>query len=464
MFTFTPKLEKDSKIPLYQQLYAYIIKEFKEGNIKSGEKLPSKRQLAKDLGISKNTIETTYQHLISEGYIESRQRSGYYTLNIDNLLIIPGNKNVSQEEEVHESYEYDFSTSQIDIESFPKSIWNKLYRETLAHEEELLNLGQSQGDLKLRSEIAHYLHSYRGVNCNEEQIVVGAGFEYLLGLLCCFFKDSNFALEDPGYPKTREILKNYGLKYTYIPVDDYGISLKDLEESDTNICYITPSHQFPSGVIMPIWRRNKILNWAYKNKDRYIIEDDYDSEFRFDRLPIPSLQGLDKNDKVIYMSTFSRSLAPSIRIAYMVLPKKLLKEFKNSFKYYSSTISRFDQMTLASFLEEGYYSRHLNRIRKIYKQKRDALIKALKENFGQKVIIHNAHTGNYLIAEFVLNKDEKELVEIARIKGIKVNSFKEYFENKERYKSRGSKIIFGYGNLKEEEINKAISILKKAWI
>lgn len=465
MFSFSPKLNSTSKYPLYMQLYNYIVNELRNGNLVKGDKLPSKRKLAKDLGVSLNTIDSAYQLLLSEGYIESIERKGFFVSNIEVNISNINEVNSERKEIIEEEknkWIYDLRTANIDTETFPKSIWNKLYRKTLSSENELLNLGRKQGELELCTEIAKYLYEFRGVNCKPEQIIIGAGMEYLMSLLAGLFRGSSFALENPGYPKTMEILNNQDLTYEFIPLDKYGMSSKYLEQSGTNICYLTPSHQFPSGITMPIKRRFEILNWANKSNDRYIIEDDYDSEFRYDRLPIPSLQGLDKNNKVIYMSTFSRSLAPGIRIAYMVLPETLLSIFNDKFKFYSSTVSRFEQITLAKFIKDGYYSRHLNRIRKKYKTRRDILKKELLETFGDKIKIYGEHTGLHLLVELITDKSEEELVATAKKNNINLNGIS-FYNLEKNHIGPNPLIIFGFGGLEEKVIKEVIQKLGVIW-
>lgn len=462
MDNFSPNLDKTNGKPLYHQLYSYILSELKHGNIRGGERLPSKRQLAENLGISRNTVEAAYRMLISEGFIEPVERSGYYVSELDTLDYSSKSSEVSRKQEIQPpEWYYDLRTSNIATDSFPVKIWNRLYRSTLSGSEDLLNLGERQGEYELREEIAKYLYAYRGVVCSPEQIVIGAGIEYLVTLLTGILKDSTFALEDPGYPRTREILENHNIAYTFIPVDAHGMSYKELRESQADIAYLTPSHQFPTGALMPAGRRLQLLRWAAEDNRRFIIEDDYDSEFRFDRFPVSSLQGLDTKDKVIYMSTFSRSLAPGIRIAYMVLPPRLLETFKENFRFYTSTVSRFEQITLANFMKEGHYTRHLNRIKKVYRERRDHLVELLENSFGNKIEITGSHTGLHMLVSFDVDLTEKKLVERAQKNGINVSGFKQFF-NRKIDNSEKPSLVLGFGNLTEEDMDKAIEKLRRA--
>lgn len=266
---------------------------------------------------------------------------------------------------------------------FPFRTWARLQKELLYSSPELLTHGDAQGDIELRQALADYLEEYRGVQCRAEQVVVGAGLEYLLGLLAPLLPGPA-AVENPGYPRARRVLENNGVSCCCLPVDADGLSIEALSRSGAAVCYVTPSHQFPTGATMPAGRRAELLHWASRRPgERYIIEDDYDSEFRFDTRPLPSLQGMAGADgPVVYLSTCSRSLAPSIRIAYMVLPIQLLPAWRAAYRLYSSPVSRFEQQTLARFINEGYFTRHLARERVAYKARRDALVRALNAAFA----------------------------------------------------------------------------------
>ena len=278
---------------------------------------------------------------------------------------------------------YDLSTRGVDPELFPFRTWARLQKELLYSSPQLLTHGDAQGAPALRQALAEYLSEYRGVQCGPHQIVVGAGLEYLLGLLAPLLPGPA-AVETPGYPRALQVLQNNGVHCCCLPVDEDGLSVEALNRSDAAVCYVTPSHQFPTGVTMPAGRRAELLHWAARRPGgRYIIEDDYDSEFRFDTRPLPSLQGMAGADgPVVYLSTCSRSLAPSIRIAYMVLPEHLLPAWRKKYRLYSGTVSRFEQQTLARFITEGYFTRHLARERVAYKARRDALAAALNTAFA----------------------------------------------------------------------------------
>ena len=316
---------------------------------------------------------------------------------------------------------------------------------------EYLNSGNVKGDYELRESIAKYLHEFRGVKCSPMQIVVGAGIEYLTMLLTELFdRDKVFAVENPGYKKISAILRNNNRKINYIDVDENGLCTDCLKQTDSDIVYVTPSHQFPTGAVMPVWRRMELLSWAEEGEDRYIIEDDYNSEFNFSIKPVPAMQGLASSDKVVYLSTFSRVLAPSIRIAYMVLPKKLLEKFDRHFGTYSSTVPRFEQHTLNKFISGGYYSRHLSRVKNIYKKRRDKIIQSLgnADISGERVGLH-----------IVVKTDKaKEIIEYALKCDVKLYDMDDYYmtENK-----KSNSIIIGYAGAEDDDIELLKSIFDK---
>ena len=272
-----------------------------------------------------------------------------------------------------EKFEVDFSPRGIDLEGFPYATWRKISRSVLKEEDrELFLKGEPQGDLILREAIREYLHAARGVNCDVSQIIIGAGNEYLLMLLSQIIgRDAVIAMENPTYRQAYRVLSGVGHKVLPVGIDKNGFCVKELEGQDVQAAYVMPSHQFPTGTVMPVRRRQELLFWAGEQPGRYLIEDDYDSEFRYKGKPIPALQGMDQNGCVIYMGTFSKAIAPAIRVGYMVLPEALLSVYLAKGRFYSSTVSRVDQRILAKFISGGYFERHLNRMREIYKGKHD---------------------------------------------------------------------------------------------
>ena len=314
----------------------------------------------------------------------------------------------------------------------------------------------------LRQALAEYLSEYRGVQCGPHQIVVGAGLEYLLGLLAPLLPGPA-AVETPGYPRALQVLQNNGVHCCCLPVDEDGLSVEALNRSDAAVCYVTPSHQFPTGVTMPAGRRAELLHWAARRPGgRYIIEDDYDSEFRFDTRPLPSLQGMAGADgPVVYLSTCSRSLAPSIRIAYMVLPEHLLPAWRKKYRLYSGTVSRFEQQTLARFITEGYFTRHLARERVAYKARRDALAAALNTAFAPgELTLAGLHTGLHLLAKLKDPPPDAALRCAAEAEGVQLSLLSDYDLTGEAPSAAGT-LVLGYGSLKDEACASVGETLKK---
>jgi GntR family transcriptional regulator/MocR family aminotransferase len=477
--------EGNEKKPLYQRLYESFVAQICSGAIPAGTKLPGKRTLSAELGLSVNTVDTAYQMLAAEGYIESRARSGFYVLAFADMLperAVPSAKPTvsslarigngtdttaksfsSAAKQPERPVRFDLSTGGADTALFPFRTWGRIQKELLYSSPELLVHGDARGDAPLREALAGYLAAYRGVQCTPEQIIVGAGLEYLLGLLAPLL-GGICAVEDPGYASTRAILENSGLVCRAVPVDDDGLSVKELPKSGANLCYVTPSHQFPTGVTMPIPRRAALLAWAAQGDGRrYILEDDYDSEFRFDQRPLPCLQGMAGADgPVIYLSTVSKSLAPSIRIAYIVLPQQLLPAWRARYGQYSNTVSRFEQETFCRFVQEGYFTRHLARMRNTCKARRNALCEALYAAFGEKrITLSGLHTGLHLLLSLADGPGEAAMMERAAAAGIRLRGLSGYYTQKALCPP--NTVILGYGTLLPEAAPEAAAVLAKAW-
>lgn len=449
-----------SKEPIYQQLYKALLEEIFAMRISAGDKLPAKRPLASQLGISVNTVDTAYQMLVAEGYVNAKAKSGFYVNKIPNMPSVK-ELNPPPIPVQKKKWLYNFETSSIDTSLFPFKLWCRIEREVLG-DLSLLNHGDKQGDYNLRNAIAGYLHEFRGVEANAENIIVGAGIEYLLCILARLFLNSLIAIEEPGYEKANRVLQAFGAKTVYVPVDDSGMSCKALTQSGATAAYITPSCQFPMGITMPAARRRELLHWASEGEQRYLIEDDYNSEFRFSSRPVPALQGLDKAGKVVYVGTFSKSVAPSIRVAYMVLPTQLMAKYKDEYGFFSSTVSRFDQQALYQFISKGHFARHLNRLRVACRKRRDTLVKQLKLQLGSLVKVSTAQTGLHLIAQISCGKSESQLIELARGVGINLTGLGEYFHT--NTPPTTASVVLGYSALSETQIIQAVALLKQAWI
>ncbi len=465
MNELTIPVDLNSKVHIYEQIYVYIRDEILEGRLTQGERLPSSRALALHLQISRSTVNLAYEQLLAEGYIEAVPCRGYFVSKVEKALHLEkAEERTSDFNAIEKKYQYHFTSNGIDMKEFPYRTWRRITKEILIDDsKELFSLGKPQGDLELRETIAQYLFAARGVICSPKQIVVGAGNDYLLILLQLLLnKNSIIAFENPTYTKAYRIIESLGFGVRLIGMDENGIKMNELENSGANIAYVMPSHQFPTGIVTSAGRRNELLKWASTEEGRYLIEDDYDSEFRYRGKPIPALQGMDHNGKVIYIGTFSKAIAPAIRVSYMVLPEGLLKEYERKGSLVSSTVSRIDQKILNEFIRCGAFERHLNRMRKIYKGKHDVLLEALK-GFRKKFIIQGDHAGSHILLCAKYDVTEQWLKEKAEEKGIKIYCLSDYIIKNDSYFKFPATVIIGYAGMDIEDMEKGIAALKAAW-
>ena len=490
MYDMTVELKVDSEKCLYEQIYEHVRTEIERGKLLSGERLPSTRALAEYLQISRSTVDFAYEQLVSEGYIEARPYKGYFVCRLEELpenAVVRKGKPWQQESpsgigaaesisamkkqhcDTADRMEtgIDFHPNGLDMSAFPFGVWKKITRNILSDgNSELFALGAPQGDYDLRQTISRYLHSSRGVNCTPDQIVVGAGNDYLLLLLEKLLgRHAGIAMENPTYKRAYKIFKSFAYNIEIVTMDENGMSVEDLRTKQVKAAYVMPSHQYPTGITMPIGRRMELLKWAAEAEDRYLIEDDYDSEFRYRGKPIPSLQGADVNGKVIYIGTFSKAIAPAIRVSYMVLPPALLEKYRAECNFYSSTVSRIDQRILNEFIRDGYFERYLNKARKIYREKHDILLQELKP-FQKKFKISGEHAGLHLLLTAKDNRfTETELVHLADEAGVKVYALSDaYIGEDENVPAVAPTVILGYAGLKKEQIIEGIAKLKQAWL
>lgn len=461
------ELKGDEKTPLYEQLYAALADEIRSGQRAPGTALPGRRTMAAQLGVSINTVDAAYQMLTAEGLAEARPRSGFYVQKTYGMLHSRSVRKTAEAATAPPAAadvpRFDLSTGSVDTDLFPARSWGRIQRELLYQRPELLQRGEMQGDEALRVQIARYLSAYRGVDCTPEQIIIGAGSEYLLGCLAHLFAGGTAAVENPGYSRTRAVLQNNGIPCTLVDIDQEGLSAEALEGSGANLCYLTPSHHFPTGVTMPAPRRAQILAWAAARAGRYILEDDYDSEFRFDTRPLPSLQGMAGPDgPVVYLTTFSKSLAPGIRIACMVLPRGLLVRYRQDFAVYANTVGRFEQQTLAEFMAGGYFTRHLARMRLVYKRRMEAFAAALRWELPG-VTLGSVHSGLHFLLTLPGAGGETAMVAAAAREGVRLRGLSEYYLARPEFCPPDT-VVAGYSALKEEDIPAVAAALARAWM
>lgn len=450
--------------PLYKCLYELIKEDICSGKFAPNEKLPSKRTLAKNLGISTITVENAYDQLIGEGYMYAVLKKGYFVANISDIkkvqAPIQANLNIVKPNKPKE-YSFDFSSNRTESTNFPFSIWAKLMRENIStREKELLVVSPCEGVEELRNAIANHLASFRGMSVDPNQIIIGAGTEYLYGLIVKLLgKDNLYCIENPGYKKLRNIYESNDVKWCFANLDMQGMSVENLRKTNANIAHISSTHHFPTGITMPITRRYEMLAWANEEEGRYIIEDDYDSEFRLKGKPIPPLQSIDASEKVIYMNTFSKSLTSTIRISYMVLPEHLANKFYETLSFYSCTVSTFEQYTLAAFIAQGYFEKHINRMRLHYGRKRNKVLDIIRGEFNEdEVSIVENESGLHFLLKFNTKLSDNEVKERLFKKDIRIETVTNYLMNDEIRDDHH--FILNYSNMDIDGLKEAVKVIR----
>ena len=446
---------------LYEYLCKCIKKDIIRGTLKPGEKLPSKRIFASNLGVSVITVENTYAQLVAEGYIYSVPKKGVYIADVGMLktkdhAMVPEKAASLPVKEI--AWFADFSSNQTSSDLFPFTIWSRGVREILSDSRvELMKNSPCGGISELRENIARYLWDFRGMSVRSEQIIVGAGTEYLYGLLIQLLgNDKVYGVENPGYRKLEKIYGSYGVPCEWISMDEAGILVQELEEKNVDIIHITPSHQYPTGIVMPVSRRSELLQWAADKEERYIIEDDYDSELRLSGQPIPTLQGMDVSNHIIYMNTFTKTLCSTVRISYMILPEKLMTRFYRQLSFYSCTVSNFEQYTLSRFIEEGKFETHVNRLRNHYRKKRDLLMEALKRSrLKDRTTVSGEEAGLHFLMHIKTDLPEEQVIANAREKGIRLVPLSSYYYGTAKEKNV---YVMNYSSI---DIEKADEIMER---
>ena len=446
----TYELKKSPGVPLYEALYRAIRGDILTGNLAAGEKLPSKRALAENLEVSKITVETAYNQLLAEGYIVSREKIGYFVEDIPHRHTASPVKPVLKETPAPALVDLTANGSG----RFPFSAWSRLQREImLDYGEKLLLPMPNRGIPELRQAIADHLAAFRGMKADPENILIGAGTDFLYNILVQLLgRDKVYALEEPGYDKTRHIYTAAGARCVSAPMDEMGVKPDGLTEA--GVLHISPSHHFPTGIVTPVSRRLELLDWAAE--ERWIIEDDYDSEFRFHAHPMPTMQALDRAGRVVYLNTFSKSLAPSIRISYMVLPEKLMEKFRRELSFYSCTVPSFEQYTLARFIAGGWFEKHINRMRKYYKTCRNRLIGRLENGaYAPRLTIQEKDAGLHFLVKVDTAMSEEELVAWCGQRGVKVRTLSSYYHGPVPDQDKNC-LVVNYSGLREEDLDRIL--------
>lgn len=460
----TYDLTNIKKGELYGALYTLIRDDIKHGILVAGEKLPSKRALAKNLGVSTITVESAYAQLISEGYVYSLPKRGYYIAKLDAPARRVPHETSGHIElpEPRPHYRFDFSRNQTNPAHFPFATWKKLLREVIAEESQaLMEKSPPGGILALRQAIAAHLRDFRGIDVDPGQIIVGAGTEYLYSLLIQLLgRDKVYCTENPGYRKIPQIYHAQGVTCRFADMDENGVTIAGLRQAEADIAHIGPTHQYPTGITMPVSRRYELLAWASEAPSRTIIEDDYDSEFRLHGRPIPTLQSLDASASVIYMNTFAKSLSSTVRISYMVLPVALANRFYERLGFYSCTVSNFEQFTLARFLGDGYFEKHINRMRLFYGRQRQFVLDAIAASaLANHCDIIEQDSGLHFLLRLDTQQSDATLSATLAQRSIHLSALSEYYET--NVPTESHEFLLSYANLDTENLAMALEEVAK---
>ncbi len=468
-------------------IYSSIKKQILGGTLKPNEKLPSKRLLAENLGVSVITVQNAYGLLISEGYIYSIEKKGFFVTELNavkendalryNTEQYSGAPTFTEPNEKHREsadthggqntknpdWISDFTTNSTSFEKFPFSLWSHTMRQVLnSGDEKLLQRVEVKGAKPLRIALSNYLREFRNMKVHPDQIVIGAGTENLYTMLVQFLgRDKLFAVENPGYHKISAIFELNGAKTVPVKLDGHGMDVQELEKSGAQIAHVSPNHHFPTGIVTQVKRRQEMLQWVQTAPNRLILEDDYDSEFRFNGKPLQTLQSSDTSGKVVYMNTFTKTLAPSFRISFMVLPQKILHRFEEKIKFYSCPVSSFDQYTLARFIDEGFYEKHITRMRNFYRNLRNTLIGSLQSSKLSKICsIHEEDAGLHFLLSIKSPHTAEELKKRFRDQKINIASLNDFFYQDTATDEKT--FIVNYSGIKKETISQTVKAMEAA--
>ena len=460
-------LDTKARRPLHDKIYDQIKTQILLGELPPATKLLSIKNLSIELSVSRNTVEHAYQQLQAEGYIYSKPRSGYYVSFIEAEYMATTRSPMGEIPEGFSkrkrTYSFDFHPACLSPDSFPVTQWRKLYIDCLNEDaKQLAFYCHPQGDYALRCEIQKYLARSRGVSCDPEQIVVCSGLQDSLSLIAPILREKHsfVAIEDPGYFIPKSVLHHYSFEISPIPVNTDGLDIDCLIKTNCTVVYVTPSHQFPLGYVMPVANRLKLIDWA-ESIGGVIIEDDYDSELRYLGKPIPALQGLHPQGNIIYVGTFSKVLSPALRVSYMVLPYQLLTIYQKLFSEHTTNVSLLEQRTLRKFMQQGYWDRHLRKMRTVYKKKHDALIQSIHHHFGTQVNITGQGAGLHVVLELVGNSlNEEELIKRALEQDVQLFPLSKTYLHDH---GKEHQIMLGFGSMSANEIDQGVQRLYQAW-
>ena len=457
-------MQRESGQFIYRQLYSQLKEDILAFKYESHEKLPSKRDMSQHLNISVNSVKAAYEQLLAEGYIYTEERKGYFIEPLEKLIIDP-NAQISlnvQEQQIEDAYDYSFSHMSTDISAFPVEVWTKLVKRVFEnYDHELSSIPQIKGPIELRQSIAKLVSYKRGIQCHSEQIVIGSGTNILLTKLIQLLPDEiKIAVENPGYSRFRTLIRQTTAQLKPIALDHKGISIEAIKQAQPDATIVTPSHQFPMGIIMPVSRRIDLLNWASQTQS-YIIEDDYDSEFKYETDNIPSLFSFDKNERVIYLGTFSKTLMPGLRMSYMILPINLVKQFDHYNLNMIPDFSTIHALTLNLMIKEGYYEKYVKKMHQIYGKKRETLITHLSNTFTNNIRIKDTRAGLHFIVEVITPFSYQEIESRAKEMKLELYTLNRFSVKALEKNSSYKTLIIGFSKIKQEQIPQAVQRLKE---
>ncbi|MCT1914739.1 PLP-dependent aminotransferase family protein [Staphylococcus ureilyticus] len=457
-------MRRESGQFIYRQLYSQLKEDILAFKYESHEKLPSKRDMSQHLNISVNSVKAAYEQLLAEGYIYTEERKGYFIEPLEKLIIDP-NAQISlnvQEQQIEDAYDYSFSHMSTDISAFPVEVWTKLVKRVFEnYDHELSSIPQIKGPIELRQSIAKLVSYQRGIQCHPEQIVIGSGTNILLTKLIQLLPDEiKIAVENPGYSRFRTLIRQTTAQLKPIALDYKGISIEAIKQAQPDATIVTPSHQFPMGIIMPVSRRIDLLNWASQTQS-YIIEDDYDSEFKYETDNIPSLFSFDKNERVIYLGTFSKTLMPGLRMSYMILPINLVKQFDHYNLNMIPDFSTIHALTLNLMIKEGYYEKYVKKMHQIYGKKRETLITHLSNTFTNNIRIKDTRAGLHFIVEVNTPFSYQEIESRAKEMKLELYTLNRFSVKALEKNSSYKTLIIGFSKIKQEQIPQAVQRLKE---
>ncbi|MGF9816766.1 PLP-dependent aminotransferase family protein [Brevibacillus agri] len=446
------------KEPLFTQIYHYLKDEIRHGHVQDEEFLPSIRSCAQSLGVSKNTVEVAYQLLVSEGYARSIPKKGYQVVyQAERPSITPA---ASPGEAQAADIRIDFRYGDIELGRFSFQQWNKLRNRVIAdHQQRYMVEEQPQGEFALRQELVKLLHETRKVAAAPEQIIVGATPQQLVSVLVQLLDREKqvIGVENPGYDGARNTFANGGYQVRGISLGADGVSMQELVDSGAAVMYVSPSQQFIHKLVMPLEKRHALSEWVQSRA--YIVEDDYEWEFKYEESFLPAIQSLSPQ-KVVYIGRLSKALLPVCNVSYLVLPYELLARFHQRVPEYDQPVSRLDQLTLAAYLSDGYWHRHVQAMRKSYADKRKAFLQAVSRWMGERVEVEGKDTGLHAFLTVQKKGSEAEWMERAARCGVKVYGTARYWVHDTR---QYATVLLGYGALSEQEIEEGIRLLASAW-